>query len=110
VSASSAIVRTFARCREERRAAFIPYLTAGDPDLETTGRLAVALAESGADILELGVPFSDPIADGPVNQAAAARALAAGTTLEGILALAARLRAPLGLPVVLFTYFNPILP
>lgn len=106
---SGAIGRAFARCRAERRAAFIPYLTAGDPDLETTGRLAIALAEAGADLIELGVPFSDPIADGPVNQAAANRALASGTTLEGILGLTAALRAPLGLPVVLFTYFNPIL-
>jgi len=103
-----AIGRAFARCRDEKRAAFIPYLTAGDPDLETTGRLAIALAEAGADLIELGVPFSDPIADGPVNQAAANRALASGTTLEGILGLTAQLRAPLGLPVVLFTYFNPI--
>ena len=86
------IVSAFARARTERRAAFIPYITAGDPDLAATERLAVALAAAGADILELGVPFSDPIADGPVNQAAAARALASGTTLVGILALVARLR------------------
>jgi tryptophan synthase alpha chain len=107
-SGVGAIARAFARCRAERRAAFIPYVTAGDPDLATTGRIAVALAEAGADVLELGVPFSDPIADGPVNQAAALRALASGTTLAGILELCARLRAPLGIPVVLFTYFNPI--
>ncbi|MBP7588018.1 MAG: tryptophan synthase subunit alpha [Thermoanaerobaculia bacterium] len=102
------IVSAFARARTERRAAFIPYITAGDPDLAATERLAVALAAAGADILELGVPFSDPIADGPVNQAAAARALASGTTLVGILALVARLRPRLGIPVVLFTYFNPL--
>jgi tryptophan synthase alpha chain len=108
MNGASAIERAFARCRAEKRAAFIPYLTAGDPDLAATERLAVALAEAGADILELGVPFSDPIADGPVNQAAAVRALASGTTLEGILGLCARLRAPLGIPVVLFTYFNPV--
>ena len=94
--------------RREGRHAFIPYITAGDPDLAATERLAVALAAAGADILELGVPFSDPIADGPVNQAAAARALASGTTLVGILALVARLQPRLGIPVVLFTYFNPI--
>ena len=102
------IVSAFARARTERRAAFIPYITAGDPDLAATERLAIALAAAGADILELGVPFSDPIADGPVNQAAAARALASGTTLVGILALVARLQPRLGIPVVLFTYFNPI--
>lgn len=102
------IESAFARARTERRAAFIPYITAGDPDLAATERLAVALAAAGADILELGVPFSDPIADGPVNQAAAARALASGTTLVGILALVARLRTRLGIPIVLFTYFNPL--
>ncbi len=103
-----ALQRAFASARSERRAAFIPYITAGDPDLATTERLAVALAAAGADILELGVPFSDPIADGPVNQAAATRALAAGTTLGGILAMVARLQPRLGVPIVLFTYFNPI--
>lgn len=103
-----ALTEAFARARAQRRAAFIPYITAGDPDLAATERLAVALASAGADVLELGVPFSDPIADGPVNQAAAVRALAAGTTLVGILALVARLKPRLGIPVVLFTYFNPI--
>jgi tryptophan synthase alpha chain len=105
---SQPLAQAFARARAEKRSAFIPYITAGDPDLATTERLALALAAAGADILELGVPFSDPIADGPVNQAAAARALASGTTLVGILALVARLQPRLGIPVVLFTYFNPI--
>jgi tryptophan synthase alpha chain len=107
-AAERPLTQAFSRARGEGRAAFIPYITAGDPDLATTERLAVALAAAGADILELGVPFSDPIADGPVNQAAAARALAAGTTLVGILALVARLQPKLGIPIVLFTYFNPI--
>ena len=105
----SAIEAAFARCRDERRAAFIPYLTAGDPDLATTGRLIEALTLGGADIIELGVPFSDPIADGPVNQRAAVRALASGTNLSGILELVAARRESLGVPIVLFTYFNPIL-
>lgn len=105
----SAIDAAFARCRAERRAAFIPYLTAGDPDLGTTARLLEALTVGGADIIELGVPFSDPIADGPVNQRAAVRALTAGTTLSGILEMVAGCRERLGVPVVLFTYFNPIL-
>ena len=104
----SEIARVFARARRERRAAFVPFLMAGDPDLATTERLVAALAEAGADIVELGVPFSDPIADGPVNQAAAARALAAGATLERILAGVARLRARTAVPIVLFSYFNPI--
>lgn len=104
----SAIQDVFARCRSERRAAFIPYLTAGDPDLGTTGELLRALVTAGADLIELGVPFSDPIADGPVNQRAAARALASGTTLARILDLVASVRVPLGVPIVLFTYTNPL--
>ncbi len=105
----SAIAETFRRCRAERRAAFIPYLTAGDPNLETTARLLSSLVAGGADLIELGVPFSDPIADGPVNQRAAARALSAGTTLAGILETIARHRAELPVPIVLFTYLNPLL-
>jgi tryptophan synthase alpha chain len=104
----SAIAAAFARARADRRAAFVPYLTAGDPHLDVTAALVVALARAGADVVELGVPFSDPIADGPVNQAAASRALAAGTTLEQILATVARLRAATRVPLVLFTYFNPV--
>ena len=104
----SAIAAAFERARAARRAAFVPYLTAGDPHLDVTAALVLALARAGADVIELGVPFSDPIADGPVNQAAAGRALAAGTTLEGILALAARLRGATRVPLVLFTYFNPV--
>jgi tryptophan synthase alpha chain len=106
---ASGLAATFARCRAAGRAAFIPYVTAGDPDLATTGELVRALAAAGADIVELGVPFSDPIADGPVNQRAAMRALASRTTLDGILALVAGLRADgVAVPVVLFTYFNPL--
>ena len=105
----SAIDDVFARCAKEGRAAFIPFLMAGDPDLETTAALVEALAAGGADLIELGVPFSDPIADGPVNQRAANRALAAGTKLAGILQMIARLRDKTGVPIVLFTYFNPIL-
>lgn len=104
----SAITEAFARCRAEKRAAFIPFLTAGDPDLETTGELMLAMARGGADILEVGVPFSDPIADGPVIQRAAMRALAARTSLSGVLQMIARYRDRLGIPVVLFTYFNPL--
>jgi len=99
----------FARCREEGRAAFVPFLMAGDPDLATTGPLLEALAAGGADLIELGIPFSDPIADGPVNQRAATRALAAGARLPAVLELVARERESLGdVPLVLFTYYNPI--
>jgi tryptophan synthase alpha chain len=104
----SAIDEVFRSCAREGRAAFIPFLMAGDPDLEATAAHLDALAAGGADIIELGVPFSDPIADGPVNQRAAVRALAAGTKLSAILQLVARHRDKLGIPIVLFTYFNPI--
>lgn len=104
----SAIDEVFARCRKEGRAAFIPFLVAGDPDLETTEHLLEALAEGGADIIELGVPFSDPIADGPTIQRASVRALEGGVTLPRILDLVARTRDRLGVPIVLFSYFNPL--
>lgn len=104
----TAIDDVFRRCRKEGRAAFIPFLVAGDPDLETTEKLLGALARGGADLIELGVPFSDPIADGPTIQAAAVRALESGTKLSAILQLVARQRDELGVPIVLFTYFNPI--
>jgi len=106
----SAIAEVFQRCRKEKRTAFIPYLTAGDPDLETTGDLIQALIAGGADLIELGVPFSDPMADGPANQRAAVRALASGTTLSGILETVARAkaRAEREVPIILFTYFNPL--
>ncbi|NOZ01837.1 MAG: tryptophan synthase subunit alpha [Deltaproteobacteria bacterium] len=96
--------------RAKGRAAFIPYVTAGDPSLEATALFAKTLAAAGADILELGVPFTDPFADGPVNQSAAQRALLGGTTLNGILDAVTHMRASgLDIPIVLFTYFNPVL-
>jgi tryptophan synthase alpha chain len=104
----NAIDLAFARAALEKRAAFIPFLMAGDPSLAATGDLLGALAAAGADVIELGVPWSDPIADGPVNQRAAQRALAAGTRLAGILELVAHQRDRLGIPVVLFAYFNTI--
>jgi tryptophan synthase alpha chain len=104
----SAIAQAFARCRAEKRAAFVPFLTAGDPSLEVTEDLLVALAGAGADVIELGVPFSDPLADGPVIQASSARALAGGVTLPLILELVARYRNRLRVPIVVFTYYNPL--
>jgi len=104
----SAIDEVFFNCSHEGRGAFIPFLMAGDPSLEATAEHLQALAAGGADLIELGVPFSDPIADGPVNQRAAVRALAAGTKMSGILQLVARQRDRLRVPIVLFTYFNPI--
>jgi len=93
-----------------RGKAFVPFVMAGDPDLETSARVVRALDDAGADVIELGVPFSDPIADGPVNQRAAERALRAGTTLAKVLDMAKALRADgLKAPIVLFTYLNPLL-
>ncbi|MGE5412919.1 MAG: tryptophan synthase subunit alpha, partial [Syntrophomonadaceae bacterium] len=105
----SRIAETFARARGESRAVFVAYLTAGDPSPDATVGLARALARAGADVLELGVPFSDPIADGPVLQRAAARALEGGTTLETVFAIARRIRRETDLALVLFSYVNPVL-
>jgi len=105
---SRRIERAFARARRQRRAAFIPFITAGDPTPARTVILARALERAGANILELGVPFTDPIADGSTNQRAAERALAQGTTLTGVLQMVRELRYSSELPVVLFTYYNPV--
>ena len=105
----SAISSCFERLRAEGRCALMPFLTAGDPNLATTRAALLALKEAGADLVELGIPYSDPLADGPVIQAAAGRALAAGTTLAGVLELLSSLKGELELPVVLFTYSNPLL-
>ena len=85
------------------------YLTAGDPTLAATERLVMAAAEAGADVVELGVPFSDPIADGPTIQRASERALRGGTTLAGVLGVVKKLRQKTEVPLVLFSYFNPVL-
>lgn len=88
--------------------AFIPFLTAGDPDLETTEQLILAMAEAGADLIEIGIPFSDPIAEGPVIQEADIRALAGGTTTDGIFEMVARVRTASQVPLALMTYMNPV--
>ena len=105
---SNRIDQKFAELRTARRAALIAYIAAGDPHLDATRELAWAVEKAGVDILELGVPFSDPLADGVVNQLAAARALAAGTTLHGVLDCVRAIRAQSQLPIVLYTYMNPI--
>ena len=99
----------FAALRQQGRCALMPFLMAGDPDLATTRATLLALQAAGADLIELGIPYSDPLADGPVIQAAASRALSAATTPGAVLALLAELRGTLTLPVVLFTYSNPLL-
>lgn len=105
----SRLEQTFKTARDEGRAVFIPYITAGDPSLTRTAEIVEALERSGADIIELGIPFSDPIADGPTNQKAADRALASGTTLKGVLDLVTDIRTRSDIPIVFFTYANPVL-
>jgi tryptophan synthase alpha chain len=103
------LLDTFARLHQAGRGGLVAYVTAGDPDAGTSEEIMLALAAGGADVIEAGVPFSDPLADGPVIQRASERALAAGMTLRGVLGLIARVRARIGTPIVLFTYANPIL-
>jgi tryptophan synthase alpha chain len=105
----SRLQQVFKTARDEDRAVFIPYITAGDPSLERTLEVIGALERAGADVIELGVPFSDPIADGPTNQKAAERALASGTTLRGVIEMIAEIRKSSEIPIVLFTYANPVL-
>ncbi len=102
------IEAAFDRLRQQGETALIPFITAGDPDLARTEELIHVLVEAGADIIELGFPFSDPMADGPVIQAASERALAAGATLPAILELVGRVRRHTNVPIVLMGYYNPI--
>jgi len=102
------IDQKFAELRATNAKALIAYISAGDPDLKATHSLALSLEKAGVDILELGVPFSDPLADGIVNQMAASRALAAGTTVRGVLEMIRNLRKETQIPIVLYTYVNPI--
>jgi tryptophan synthase alpha chain len=103
------IHQRFAALREAGELGIVAYLTAGDPSLDATLEFVLALADAGADVMELGVPFSDPLADGPTIQRASERALKSGTTLAGVLDLVRRIRKTSEVPLVLFSYFNPIL-
>lgn len=103
------IEQTFEQLKERQQAALIPFITAGDPNLETTEQIIYTLVDAGVDLIELGVPFSDPMADGPTIQASSERALAAGATLKGVLALVERVRQRTQVPIVLMGYYNPIL-
>jgi len=105
----SRLAATFARLRAAGTPGLVTYVTAGDPDLTGTEGILRALDRAGADVVEVGIPFSDPLADGPVIQRATERALAAGTTLLAVLDLLKRLRSELRMPVVLFSYANPVL-
>lgn len=108
-AASTPIQQRFSQLRQQQRCALMPFLMAGDPNLDATRATLLALQAQGADLVELGIPYSDPLADGPVIQAAASRALAAGTTPARVLEMLASLRGELQIPVVLFTYSNPLL-
>jgi tryptophan synthase alpha chain len=103
------IVQRFKTLRETRGKGFIPFITAGDPSLDATREIILALAGLGADVIELGVPFSDPMADGPTIQASSQRALARGVTLLNVIELVQRIRESTPVPIVLFSYLNPIL-
>jgi len=109
MSTSGRLAATFAALRERGERALVPYFTAGDPSLSVTGTLVHEAARRGADVVELGVPFSDPLADGPVIQRATQRALRAGVTLPRVLELVRELRAETAVPLVLLTYYNPLL-
>ena len=103
------IQERFRVLREAGELGIVAYITAGDPSLDATLKLVIALAEAGADVIELGVPFSDPLADGPTIQRASERALKSGTTLAGVLELVRQIRRHSQVPLVLFSYYNPIL-
>ena len=107
--ATTRIARRFDELRRSGEMGLVAFITAGDPSLAATESLVLALAEAGADVIELGVPFSDPVADGPAIQRSSERALRAGTTLAGVLDLVASIRRKSDVPLVLFSYYNPVL-
>jgi tryptophan synthase alpha chain len=103
------IARRFADLRQQKQMGLVAFLTAGDPNLAATESFVLAMAEAGADVIELGVPFSDPLADGPAIQRSSERALRSGTTLGGVLDLVASIRRKSDVALVLFSYYNPVL-
>ncbi|MFM8532917.1 MAG: tryptophan synthase subunit alpha [Acidimicrobiia bacterium] len=105
----SRIEERFTQLRRAGKSGLVTYVTAGDPDLQRSADIITRLDRAGADVLEIGVPFSDPLADGPIIQRATERALAAGTTLSGVLGMLKTLRPTISAPVVIFSYANPIL-
>ncbi|RLN41508.1 tryptophan synthase alpha chain, chloroplastic-like [Panicum miliaceum] len=109
LSGKRSVAETFSRLREQGKTAFIPFITAGDPDLATTSKALKILDCCGSDVIEVGVPYSDPLADGPVIQASATRALKKGTTFDSIIGMLKEVVPELSCPIVLFTYYNPIL-
>ena len=106
---NSSISNLFSKISKEGRIALMPFLMAGDPDLRTSAQILLKLQDSGADIIELGIPYSDPLADGPVIQLAASRALSSGTSISSVFEMLSDLRDKLHTPIVLFTYCNPLI-
>lgn len=104
----NSVAHRFQQLKQNSECALIPFITAGDPDLGTTAKALEVLAKNGADIIELGVPYSDPLADGPTIQAAATRALKKGVSLEDVLTIVKEVSPKIQIPIVLFTYYNPI--
>lgn len=108
MASAGRIKRKFKELRARGEAALVPFIVAGDPDLDTTRRLVLELEARGADLIEIGVPFSDPMADGPANQRSLARGLGAGASLAAILSMVSELRAQTEIPLMLYGYYNPI--
>ncbi len=104
----NSVAARFRQLKQNSQCALIPFITAGDPDLDTTAKAIEVLAQSGADLIELGVPYSDPLADGPTIQAAATRALQKGVKLEAVLEVVKQVAPKINVPIILFTYYNPI--
>src|SRR5579863_7965798 len=109
VQPAGRIARRFRALAEAGEMGLVAYITAGDPSLAATEKIVLAASNAGADVIELGVPFSDPVADGPTIQRASDRALRSGTTLAGVIELVHKIRAHSDVPLILFTYFNPVL-
>ena len=105
----SRITETFTALKRDGKKGFIPFITAGDPDLQTTKALIIELAHAGATLIELGIPFSDPMADGPVIQRASERALRHGFGIDDVLQVVSDARTETDVPIILFSYFNPLL-
>ncbi|KAI3952833.1 hypothetical protein MKX01_006876 [Papaver californicum] len=109
LSTTLSISQTFTRLRRQGKVAFIPYITAGDPNLQTTAQALKLLDSCGANVIELGLPFSNPFADGPVNQASARRALASGTNFDGVISMLEQVVPQISTPIALLTYYKPVL-
>ena len=103
------IEKIFRELKAKQKKAFIPFITAGDPNLKVTEELVLSLERAGSDLIELGVPFSDPLADGRVNQEAATRALEAGATFDGVMECVSAIRRRSEIPMIFYAYMNPLL-